>query len=264
MPQESDRYNRTSNAARKVGSAYASSGRGSSGGGGILNTIGNAAQMVRDSLYSAQFVPNQRDNRTLSDIYGDRWGSGGGGGGGGGGGDPYAAQRAAEERRRAAMRAAIEKQFGGAIAGLNTSNLGAAQGLNNYYHQAGARLNPIYNQNQKLTQGYGRQLADVARNSTKGVISEGDMLARDLQGQGAGLGDLRQFIGSNVEDMLGARAAGDQYNTRLAQVMGTSKADNFALLSDILHGAQSTRTNNYTQQLNQLRAEQAMRLAELA
>lgn len=217
-------------------------------------------QGIRDAGYSLGYIPPaQNTSPTLGDLLKQRMG-----GGGGGGYDPYAAQRAADERRRAAMRAAIEQQYGGAIGSLQDVNHQTMMGLGGFYNDAVARQGPIWQQNQALQSQYGRQLADVAQNASRGVLDQGDMLQRDLQAQGAGVGGLQGRISGDVRDILGARSAGDQYNTRLAQVMALAQAGGSDLLSAILQGAQSQRENAYTQQLAQLQAEQAMKMAELA
>jgi len=210
------------------------------------------------------YVPPPRDNTPIKDLRPDLFG-GGGGGGGGGGYDPYAAQRAEEERRRAAMRKAIQDQYSRSIGTLQGLNRDTTRGLNQGYTDARNRMNPIYDQNQRLTGDYSRQLASVAQNASRGVLDQGALLSRDLQGQGGyGMAGLQGQISGDVRDILGARAAGDQYNTRLAQVMGLSRQDNSAMLSAILQGAQAQRSNSYQQQYNQMLSEQALKLAELA
>lgn len=208
-----------------------------------------------------QYIPPS--GPTMGDLLAQK-GGGGSRGGGGGGYDPYAAARAAEEARRAAMRAAIEQQYGSAIGSLQDVNHQSMMGLGGWYNEAQGRMNPIYDQNQALTGQYQNQLQELARNASRGVLDQGDLLARDLQAQGAGIGGLQNNISGDVRDILGAGSAQSQYNTRLAQVMGTQRTDNAALLSAILQSAQSTRENTYTQQLARLQGEQAMKLAELA
>lgn len=212
---------------------------------------------------TVSYVPPPRDDTPLRDARPDLFG--GGGGGGGGGYDAAAAARAAEERRRAAMRKAIQDQYSRSIGTLQGLNRDTTRGLNQGYTDARNRMNPIYDQNQRLTADYSRQLASVAQNASRGVFDQGAMLSRDLQGQGGyGMAGLQGQISGDVRDILGARAAGDQYNTRLAQVMGLSRQDNSAMLSAILQGAQAQRSNSYQQQYNQMLAEQALKLAELA
>lgn len=215
----------------------------------------------------AQFVPYGNEP-TLADLFPDIFHGGGGGGGGGHGRgfDFGAAARAAEEKRKAAMRAAIQQQYGGAINNLTNLNRETTHGLGVEYNAALSRFNPIYAQNRALTGDYSRQLNALAQHASQGVLDQGGALARDIRGQGGayGLGALQGRISGDVHDILGANSAANQYNTRLAQVMGVNQADNRALLNAILQGAQSTRQNTYAQQLNQLRGDQAMKLAELA
>lgn len=255
MPSDRPRYSGRSTS--ELSSGYGPKKKKSGGLlGNIVNrAVGGAARRVGGELTSLQYVPgNGNAGQTLGDIFGNRWGSGGGGGGGGY--DPYAAQRAAEERQRAAMRA----QYQAAIGQLGGQNNASYRALGDYYNQARGRANPIFAQNRALTGDYNKQLQALTRNASQGVLSQGDMLARDLQGQGAGLGDLRGVIGSDVTDILGAGAASQGFNNRLGQVMGRSEADNSAMLSAILQGAQSTRQTTYDQELAKLR----MALAGLA
>lgn len=238
----------------EIGAGYGTKKK--SGGllGGLSNAINSAARTVGGVTNSAQFVPNDMNGgRTLGDIFGNRWG---GGGGRGGGGDPYAAQRAAEERQRAAMRA----QYNAAIGQLGTQNTQSRAALGDFYNQARGRTNPIFAQNRALTGDYNKQLQQMTQNASRGVLDQGNMLARDLQGQGFGLGNMREVIGDDVTDILGAGSASQGFNNRLGQVMGRSEADNNALMSSVLQGAQSSRQNAYDQELAKLR----MALAGLA
>lgn len=231
--------------------------------GSITGAVKTAGRLANEARFSPQFVPNGgAGGQTLGDMFGDRWGSGGGGGGG----DPYAAQRAEDERRRAAMRAAIQQQYGGAINQLGGQNTASRGALQQFYGQAQGRMNPIFAQNTALTGQYQKQLQGLTQNASRGVLDQGNMLARDLQSQGGGYGvaGLQGAVNDDVTDILGAGAAAGGFNNRLGQVMGTSQRDNAAMLSAILQGAQSSRENSYAAELARLRNAQAMGLAELA
>lgn len=186
---------------------------------------------------------------------GSRGGGGGrrGGGGGGGGGGPSAYEKfLIEEEKRKQRELAMRK------AAL-TQQLGRARGqalplLRQYSSQYNKDIGSIFGQNRALNSGYTNQLRAVQNQMNRGTRAQAQGLQTDLQGQGAGseIAAMQQAAQMNIGGTDLLSMLGQQYNTRLAQVMAQRQADARAMGAATKASSMGQLENSYANLLAQI------------
>jgi hypothetical protein len=185
---------------------------------------------------------------------GSRSGGGGGGGYGGYNDGPsaYELWRIEEEKRKAAELAWRKAVLTNELTAARDQARGL---LPQYGAQYQADIGNIFNQNQARNSDYSQQLQAIQGQLGAGTRGTQDMLARDMQGQGAGAGDVQAMnVAANQSiagtDLLSLLA--QQYNTRLAQVMSQRQADAQSMGSAIQASSQGQLENSYASLLAQI------------
>lgn len=178
----------------------------------------------------------------------------GGGGGGSGDGGPSAYEKwqiAQEEKRQAELqRRKLEL-----TQGLTGARNQALPLLNQYAHQYGVDVNNIYRQNGAQTAGYNNQLNSIAGQITGGAQQQQGLLRNDLAGQGAGGPEMQALQAAGGQNQYGTdflKLLGQQYNTRLAQAMLSSRADANSMGAAIKASGKSNLEDSYQNQLAQI------------
>lgn len=180
-------------------------------------------------------------------------GGGGGSGGGGGGGqsayDRFLIEQEKERQRR------LDQQKMQLTAGLQGARRQALPLLNKYNQQYNKDIASTFAQNRGLNRGYGQQLGAIRNQMNTQTRGTQNMLQQDLQGQGAGAPDLQAMMAASQQNMAGANfmdLLGQQYNTRLAQVMAQRQADARSMGAAIGASSKGNLENSYANLLAQI------------
>lgn len=182
---------------------------------------------------------------------GGGFGGGGSGGGGGGGGYDYGAwQRQMEEERQRKLE---QQKYALSLQAIQARDQAMPQ-LQQYRQQYDKDIGGIYAQNRGLNAGYNQQLQSIQGQMNRGTTGTRDMLTRDLQAQGGAsdIGAIRSAASADVAGNDFLSLLGQQYNTRLAQVMAQRQADAQSMGATIDASSKGNLQNTYAQLLAQI------------